>query len=90
MSAVDTTGNTITITDKTVAPKTIAVNATTKIKVDGKTATLADVKVGDKVSGSFTTDASGTMTAATLNAGAGKKAKAAATTAAPAATPATH
>jgi len=67
LSAVDTTGNTITITDKTVAPKTIAITATTKIKKDKKPATLADFKVGDKVTGSFTTDATGALTAASLN-----------------------
>jgi hypothetical protein len=88
LSAIDATGNTITITDKTVAPKTLSISPTTKIKKDGKTATLADFKVGDKVGGSYTTDATGIMTATSLSSGAPKKAATTATgtttTAAPA------
>jgi len=67
LTAVDTTANTITITDKTKAPRTFTITATTKITKDKKPATLADFAVGDKVGGSYTTDASGTMTATTLS-----------------------
>jgi hypothetical protein len=43
LTAVDATS--ITITDKTVAPKTLAITPATKIKKDSKPATLADFKV---------------------------------------------
>jgi hypothetical protein len=88
LSAVDATANTIMVSDKTVAPKTLSVAATTKIRKDGKPATLADFKVGDKVGGSYTTDATGVMTAVSLSSGASAK-KTTATTATPAA-PATN
>ncbi len=64
LTAIDAAS--FTITDKTLAPRTFAIAATTKLKKDGKTATTADFKVGDKVGGSYTTDASGTLTATTL------------------------
>ncbi len=85
LSAVD--ASSITITDKTAAAKTLAIAPTTKFLKDGKTATIADFAVGDKVTGSFTTDATGKLTAASLHKGASaKKAKkdAAAATTAPA------
>jgi hypothetical protein len=85
LTAID--ASSFTISDKTLAPRTFAITATTKIKKDGKTATVADFKVGDKVGGSYTTDATGAMTATTLNSGGKPKAKTpkpAASTAAPA------
>src|ERR1700728_1425839 len=48
LSAVDATANTVTITDKTEPAKTFSITSATKIKKDGKIATLADFKVGDK------------------------------------------
>jgi hypothetical protein len=70
LSAIDTTANTITVTstskkngDQTLV---IAVASTTVIKRDGKKATLADFKTGEKATGSYTTDGT-TLTAATLN-----------------------
>jgi hypothetical protein len=67
LTAVDTTGNTITITDKTKAARTFSIAPTTKITKDKKPATLADFTVGEKVGGSYSTDATGAMTATTLN-----------------------
>ncbi len=87
LTAVDATANTVTIGNKTEAPKTLSITSATKIKKDGKIATLADFKVGDKVGGSFIVDASGKMAAVTLNTGAKPTTKTATT---PAATPATH
>jgi hypothetical protein len=78
LTAID--ASSFTITDKTVAPRTFAITAATKIKKDGKTATVADFKVGDKVGGSYTTDATGAMTATTLVGGKAKAAKKTATT----------
>ena len=88
LSAIDTAGSTITLTDKTATPKTLTIAPTTKFHKDGKAATLADFVVGDKVTGSFTTDATGKMTAASLNKGSKKKAAAAKTTATGTTTPA--
>ncbi len=74
ITAIDTTANTVTFTSavKKDAGKslTIAISATTKITKDKKPATLADFKVGDKITGSYAPEASGTLTAATLNTGA--------------------
>jgi len=72
LTAVDTTANTITISDKTLAPRTFTITPATKIKKDGKVATLADFKVGDKVGGSYTGTAPA-LTATTLNTSAAKK-----------------
>jgi hypothetical protein len=49
VAAVDTTNNTITITlKKTCADVTVPVTSKTKIRRNGKKATLADIKVGDR------------------------------------------
>jgi hypothetical protein len=82
LTAIDAAS--FTISDKTLAARTFAITAATKIKKDGKAATVADFKVGDKVGGSYTTDATGALTATSLNEGGKKAKKAAATTAAPA------
>jgi len=76
---------------------TLAIAATTKVKNDDKKADISVITVGEKVSGSYTKDDTGAMTAYSVHGhtGAAKKAKkakkaaaAAATNAAPA-TPAT-
>lgn len=87
LTAVDATANTITISDKTKEPRTFTIAPTTKITKDKKPATLADFKVGDHVGGSYTSDASGVMTATSLTTSA---AKAKAKTTAAATTPASH
>ena len=70
LTAVDTTGNTITISTSMKDPTktlTLSIAPTTKISKDKAPATLADFTVGEKVTGSYTKDAtSGTMTAASL------------------------
>lgn len=92
LTAVDPTASTITVTTKK-SSKTIAIASTTKIKKDKKPATLADFAVGAKVTGSYTADAAGKLTASSLYtktavASAKPAAKpAAAPAAAPAATP---
>ncbi len=89
LTAVDTAASTITVaTQKSTkdTEKTIAIASTTKVKKDGKPATLADFSVGDKVSGSYRTDDAGKMTAASLNSKAAKTEPAPVTT--PASTPA--
>ena len=94
IQAIDTTANTVTVLshskkdgDKTYV---LTIDATTKVTRDHKPATLADFKVGEKVTGSYVADASGTLTAAklTFTTPKPKTPKPAATTTAPAATPA--
>ena len=46
VKSIDVKGNTITIQDKKAAPMKFTVSSTTKVKVDEKKATFADVKVG--------------------------------------------
>lgn len=79
VTAIDATSVTVATTKKTL---TLAIASTTTYLKDGKKATLADFAVGDKVTGSFTTDATGATTACSLHK---KTPKAAATPAAPAA-----
>ena len=70
VTAIDATAGTATVDISTKkAPGTtvdLVIAPTTKIKKDGKTATLADFKVGDVVGGSYTTDAAGKKTAVTF------------------------
>ena len=66
VKSVDTAGNTITVTNKK-GDMTLTVAATTKIMQNKKPATLADITMGEKVSGSYTKDASGAMTAASIH-----------------------
>jgi hypothetical protein len=75
VKAVDTAANSITITNKK-GDLTLMVNTSTKIAVAKQPATLSDITVGEKVSGSYTKDAAGTMTAASIH---GHPAKAATT-----------
>ena len=96
LTAIDPTASTITVTTKK-STKTITIASTTKIKKDSKPATLADFAVGAKVTGSYTADASGKLTASSLytktpTTAAVKTAKPATTAApaSPAATPVTN
>ena len=82
ITSIDATSVTVANTKKTL---TLAITPTTNFKKDGDVATLADFAVGDKVSGSYSTDATGAMAANSLNK---KTPKPSATTTAPA-TPAT-
>lgn len=79
LTAIDTAGSTVTIQPSSkkadVKPLILLVDASTKIKRDNKTATLADFKVGEKVTGSYTADAAGKLTAASLHFGATAKKK---------------
>jgi hypothetical protein len=65
LTAIDPTAGTITVTTKK-SSKTLTIASTTKIKKDKKTATLADFAVGAKVTGSYTAEASGKLTASSL------------------------
>lgn len=86
ITAIDASSVTVASTAKTL---TLAIAPTTKFLVNKKPATLADFAVGDKVTGSYTADATGALTAHSLH----KKTKsttaaAPAAPAAPAAAPA--
>jgi hypothetical protein len=84
ITAIDATSLTVASTKRTL---TLAISPTTKFATkEGKkltAATEADFAVGDMVTGSYTTDATGAMTAYSVHK------KKPMTTAAPAATPAT-
>ena len=71
LKAVDASAKTLT-----VGERTFRVTAETIISKDGKPALLADVVVGDNVSGSFATSADGKLNVGKLNIG-GKAVKAA-------------
>lgn len=66
VKSVDTAANTITVSNKK-GDMTLTVAPTTKITQDKKPATLADITMGEKVTGSYMKDASGTMTACKIN-----------------------
>jgi Domain of unknown function (DUF5666) len=83
ITAIDATSVTVASTKKTLV---LAISPTTTFKKDKAAATLADFAVGDKVTGSYTADATGALTASSLHK---KTAKAAATTTAAPAAPAT-
>lgn len=93
VTAIDTMANTITVASSAKLLM-LSLAPTTKIQKDKKMATIADFTVGDKVTGSYTVDATGKMTAHSLHkksltvASAAKPAKTAATSAANSATPA--
>jgi hypothetical protein len=67
VTAVDASGNTISVENKTDGTRTFSIASTIKITKDKKPATLADFAVGDKVYITYTTDASGTLTATKLS-----------------------
>jgi hypothetical protein len=79
ITAIDAASVTVASTKKTLI---LAIAPTTTFLKDGEPATLADFAVGDKVTGSYTKDATGAMTAASLHK---KTPKTPATTVAPAA-----
>ena len=64
ITAIDASSITVASTKKTL---TLALAPTTKFKKDKAPATAADFAVGDKVTGSYTTDATGAMTAASVH-----------------------
>jgi hypothetical protein len=64
ITAIDASSVTVTGTKATLV---LAIAPTTKYLKDGKKATLADFAVGDKVTGSYTKDATGAMTAYSLH-----------------------
>ncbi len=64
ITAIDATSITVASTKKTL---TLAIAPTTTFKKDKAAATAADFAVGDKVTGSYTTDASGALTAASIH-----------------------
>ena len=64
ITAIDATSVTVASTKKTL---TLAITSKTTFKKDRAVATLADFAVGDKVTGSYSTDASGAMTANSLH-----------------------
>jgi len=75
VTAVDTTANTITITSKAGGAKTFSVTDSTKITgADGSATTLADIKTGEHVHGSFKTGDDGKLVLTALKVG-GKKSK---------------
>ena len=78
ITAIDASSVTVASTKKTL---TLAITPTTTFKKDKVAATLADFAVGDQVTGSYSTDASGAMTANSLHK---KTVKPAAMTTAPA------
>jgi hypothetical protein len=81
ITAIDASSVTVASTKKTL---TLAITPSTTFKKDKLAATLADFAVGDKVNGSYTKDASGAMTANSLNKKTPKAPKVAPTTATPA------
>ena len=64
ITAIDASSLTVASTKKTL---TLAIAPTTTFKKDKAAATVADFAVGDKITGSYTTDASGAMTAASIH-----------------------
>jgi len=78
ITAIDATSVTVANKEKTL---TLAITPTTTFKKDKAAATLVDFAVGDKVTGSYTKDASGALTASSLH----KKTEKPAAAAAPAA-----
>jgi hypothetical protein len=83
VKSVDTAANSITVTCKKGGDMTFVVTPTTKITNNKQPATLADITMGEKVTGSYTKDAAGTMTACKVNGHPAKTAAAASTNAAP-------
>jgi hypothetical protein len=82
LTAIDPTANTITVT--TSASKMLVMAITPKTKYKSSAPALANFAVGDAVSGSYTKDATGAMTAYSLHKKTAKAKKAATAAAAPA------
>jgi hypothetical protein len=64
ITAIDASSLTVTTSKKTL---TLAITPTTSFKKDKLAATAADFAVGDKVTGSYTTDATGALSAASVH-----------------------
>jgi hypothetical protein len=64
ITAIDASSVTVENKEKTL---TLAITAKTTFKKDKAAATVADFAVGDKVTGSYSKDAAGAMTANSLN-----------------------
>jgi ribosomal protein S1 len=64
ITAIDSSSVTVASKEKTL---TLAITPETKFKKDKEEATLADFAVGDKVTGSYSKDESGGMTANSLH-----------------------
>lgn len=64
VAAVDATAATLTVGNTTVN-----ITSDTKIVKDGKPATMADIKVGEKISGAYKKDESGKMNAVSIHIG---------------------
>ena len=64
ITAIDATSVTVASTKKTLV---MAITPKTSFKKDKASATIADFAVGDAVTGSYSTDASGTLTANSLH-----------------------
>jgi hypothetical protein len=77
ITAIDATSVTVASTKKTL---TLAITPKTTFKKDKAAATAADFAVGDAITGSYSTDATGALTASSIH----KKTAAATKTAAPA------
>jgi len=68
VATVDTAGSTFT-----VGQSTINVTAETKITKEGKPASMSDITVGEKVSGSYKKDEAGKLNAVSVHVGEKKK-----------------
>ena len=64
ITAIDATSVTVAGKDKTL---TLAITPKTKFKKDKEMATVADFAVGDKITGSYSTDDAGAMTANSIH-----------------------
>jgi Cu/Ag efflux protein CusF len=64
LSAIDATSATVTTTKGDLK---LAIDAKTKFAVDKKKAAATDFATGDKVTGSYTTGADGSLTAASIH-----------------------
>jgi hypothetical protein len=70
LSAIDTNAMTLT-----VGKRTFEISSETRITKDGQPATLSDGVAGEKVSGAYTQDADGKLTATSIHFGEKKKKK---------------
>jgi hypothetical protein len=89
VKSIDTAANTLVVTT-TKGDLTLALTTATKVKVDKKKAAITDITMGEKVTGSYTKDATGAMTAYSFHGHTSKvKAATPATASAAATTPST-
>ena len=66
VKSIDTAANSITVTTKK-GEMTFVTNPATKVKVDKKAGAIADITMGEKVTGSYTKDDAGTLTACSVH-----------------------